>query len=69
MTGCAIDGGRFRIYTDWLAHGDDFVRMVVRPAAERSARLPRKSAAGRVVQRLVELDKCVRLGFRVRIRV
>ena len=29
ITGCSVDGGRFRVYSDWRTHSDGFGRIIV----------------------------------------
>lgn len=56
ITGCSVDGGRFRVYSDWRTHSDGFGRIIVHGLA--GDQTPnRRTAAGKVLQRLIELDK------------
>ena len=55
ITGCDVDRGRFRAYSDFRQQSDDFIRFVV---VARKDDIPnRRTAAGKVVQRLIELEK------------
>ena len=55
ITGCDVDRGRFRTYSDFRMHDDDFCRIVVVCADDGKPN--RRTAAGKVVQRMIELDK------------
>ena len=56
ITGCELDKGRFRCFSDWRAHGDGFNRIVAYHSANDKRAFVR-SAAGKAVQRMLELDK------------
>jgi len=53
ITGAAVHRGAFRAYSDWRVHGDSFGRIVLLPMPGLAHRM----AGGKVIQRLVELDK------------
>ena len=56
VMGCSVDRGRLRVYSDWRTHGDGFGRILVHGVPDDNT--PNKrTAAGKVLQRLVELDK------------
>lgn len=55
VTGCSVDHGRFRVYSDWRTHADGFGRMIVHGMP---VDVPNKrTAASKVLQRMIELDK------------
>lgn len=56
VMGCTVDRGRFRVYSDWRTHGDGFGRMLVHGMPDDDAPNQR-TAAGKALQRLLELDK------------
>mmetsp|Transcript_20418 Transcript_20418/g.27947 ORF Transcript_20418/g.27947 Transcript_20418/m.27947 type:complete len:354 (-) Transcript_20418:35-1096(-) len=53
ITGAAVHRGTFRAYSDWRVHNDSFGRIILFPISGRGNRM----AGGKVIQRLVELDK------------
>jgi len=77
VTAASVDDGDFRVTTDWRAHEDGFVRLLVEAVPSRwqhhapvggrgldavrqglaVAAAGQRTAAGKVVQRLIELDK------------
>ena len=56
VTGCAVDGGRFHVYSDWRTHSDGFGRIIVHGMPDDHTP-NRRTAAGKVLQRLIDLDK------------
>lgn len=56
ITGASVDSGRFRVYGDFRTHSDGFGRMlVVSNMPDEAAN--KRSSAGKVLQRLIELEK------------
>jgi uncharacterized membrane-anchored protein len=54
VTAATIDSGRFRVYSDWRVHNDGFGRMLI--LSDMPPETPNKrSSAGKVLQRLVEV--------------
>ena len=56
ITGCELEKGRFRCFSDWRSHGDGFNRVVIRHQKD-DARAFVRTSAGKAAQRMVELDK------------
>ena len=56
IMGCTVDQGRFRVYSDWRTHSDGFGRMLVHGMPDDDTPNQR-TAAGKALQRLLELDK------------
>ena len=55
VTGAAVDLGRFRVYSDWRTHSDGLGRILVHGMPDEA---PHKhTAAGKVLNRVLELDK------------
>jgi len=55
VTGCSVDLGRFRVYSDWRTHSDGLGRILVHGMPDEA---PHKhTAAGKVLNRVLELDK------------
>ena len=56
VTGCSVDKGRFHVFSDWRAHADGFGRIFVH-GVEADVAPNKRTAAGKVLQRMIELDK------------
>ena len=56
ITGCELEKGRFRCFSDWRSHGDGFNRVVIRHQRD-DARAFVRTSAGKAAQRMIELDK------------
>jgi len=56
ITAASVDSSRFRVYSDWRVHADGFGRMMVVSDMPPEAS-NKRSSAGKVLQRLIELDK------------
>eukprot|EP00958_Prasinococcus_capsulatus_P023950 scaffold3674_cov371-Prasinococcus_capsulatus_cf.AAC.7 len=55
ITGASVDDDRFRVYSDWRMHEDSFCRFVIQ--CEPDHRPNRRTAAGKVLQWIIEVDK------------
>jgi len=53
VVGAAVHRGTFRAYTDFKEHGDSYGRIVLYPMPNLAHRM----AGGKVIQRLIEVDK------------
>jgi len=56
ITAATVDSRRFRVYSDWRPHADGFSRMLLLSDMPEEA-TNKRSSAGKVLQRLIELEK------------
>jgi len=54
VKGCSVDSNRFRVFSDWKSHADGFGRVIIHGMDEAPNK---RTAAGKVLQRVIELDK------------
>ena len=56
ITAATVDCERFRVYSDWRTHADGFGRVLILSRMDDTAS-NKRSSAGKVLQRLIELEK------------
>lgn len=54
ITACSVGDGQFHVYSDWRLHSDSFVRFVIQLTPGTA---PNRTAAGKVLQRMIEVEK------------